>query len=107
MNRRESRLHITTLKKDSTSVADIVIEGLTSKNKWLPCGLFYDKTGSELFEKITGIPEYYLTSCETEILKQRAEEVNHNSFNTNVCIFNELLIGLFRLQSLVHRIQYS
>jgi L-histidine Nalpha-methyltransferase len=49
--------------------------GLTAAPKWLPPKWFYDKVGSELFEEITRLPEYYPTRSEREILQARATEV--------------------------------
>jgi len=46
--------------------------GLTSTPKWLPPKWFYDARGSELFEDITRLPEYYPTRAEREILGARA-----------------------------------
>jgi L-histidine Nalpha-methyltransferase len=57
------------------SYAEEVAQGLTTRPKWLPCKLFYDGTGSELFEEITRLPEYYLTRTELEILSERADEM--------------------------------
>jgi dimethylhistidine N-methyltransferase len=37
--------------------------------------LFYDATGAQLFERITTLPEYYLTRAELEILRERAGEI--------------------------------
>ena len=49
--------------------------GLTSSPKSLPCRYFYDETGSQLFEQICRLPEYYLTRAETQILRVRAGEI--------------------------------
>jgi L-histidine N-alpha-methyltransferase len=49
--------------------------GLTAEPKWLPPKWFYDERGSELFEAITHLPEYYPTRCEREILTARAAEI--------------------------------
>src|SRR6478609_2267220 len=49
--------------------------GLTSTPKWLPPKWFYDARGSELFEDITRLPEYYPTRAEREILHARATEI--------------------------------
>jgi L-histidine N-alpha-methyltransferase len=49
-----------------------VREGLTADPKWLPPKWFYDARGSELFEEITRLPEYYPTRAEREILTARA-----------------------------------
>ena len=51
------------------------IAGLSARPKTLPPWLFYDEAGSELFEKITELPEYYLTRAERSILAERADEI--------------------------------
>lgn len=58
------------------SLADGVRAGLSERpQKTLPCFCLYDEPGSLLFEKITGLPEYYLSRLETEILKQVAVDI--------------------------------
>lgn len=52
-----------------------VLEGLGAEPKHLPCKYFYDKQGSELFEKICKLDEYYLTRCELAIMDQFAPEM--------------------------------
>ena len=52
-----------------------VIAGLTAPRKWLPPKWFYDKIGSELFEDITRLPEYYPTRTERSILTEHAGEI--------------------------------
>ncbi len=47
--------------------------GLTSKPKTVPPRYFYDAKGSRLFEEICGLPEYYLTRAEFEILRGYAD----------------------------------
>ncbi len=54
--------------------ADVRI-GLEAEQKWLPPKWFYDTRGSELFERITALPEYYPTRSEREILAARGEEI--------------------------------
>jgi len=49
--------------------------GLTAVPKSLPPKWFYDAAGSELFEKITGLPEYYPTRAEREILRGTAGQI--------------------------------
>ena len=49
--------------------------GLTAPRKWLPPKWFYDARGSELFEAITALPEYYPTRSEREILTRQAGEI--------------------------------
>ena len=52
-----------------------VIAGLTAIPKRLPAKYFYDKTGSQLFERITALPEYYPTRSELQILAASAAEI--------------------------------
>jgi L-histidine N-alpha-methyltransferase len=49
--------------------------GLTSSPKTLPPKYFYDARGSELFDEITRLPEYYPTRAETAILEERATDI--------------------------------
>ncbi len=61
---------------DSTYVAGAdVISGLSTQPKTLPAKYFYDDRGSELFEQICDLPEYYLTRTETLILRNCATEI--------------------------------
>ncbi|MEU3217501.1 L-histidine N(alpha)-methyltransferase [Streptomyces sp. NPDC001279] len=66
-----------TLPEDATGAAlrADVLHGLTRYPKTLPPKWFYDAHGSELFEEITRLPEYYPTRAEREILIDRAEEI--------------------------------
>ncbi|MFI2433252.1 L-histidine N(alpha)-methyltransferase [Streptomyces sp. NPDC018693] len=73
-----SPFHVTrTLPEDATDAAlrADVLQGLTATPKTLPPKWFYDAHGSELFERITELPEYYPTRAEREILLARAEEI--------------------------------
>ncbi len=49
--------------------------GLTATPKTLAPWLFYDETGSNLFEQITELPEYYLTRTERSIFTTHADEI--------------------------------
>ncbi|WDZ83065.1 L-histidine N(alpha)-methyltransferase [Micromonospora cathayae] len=55
------------------SLRDDVRTGLTAQPKWLPPKWFYDARGSELFEEITRLPEYYPTRAERAVLVERAD----------------------------------
>ena len=55
-------------------VAD-ALEGLSARPKHLPPRWFYDERGSNLFDRITRLPEYYLTRAETEILERSADSI--------------------------------
>ena len=50
-------------------VGQVVRDGLAASPKTLPAWLFYDERGSQLFEEITALPEYYLTRTERGILE--------------------------------------
>ena len=52
-----------------------VLKGLASTPKELPPKWFYDDRGSELFDAITRLPEYYPTEAERSILRERAREI--------------------------------
>jgi L-histidine N-alpha-methyltransferase len=56
-------------------LAEDVREGLSSPFKELPPKYFYDERGSELFERITELPEYYPTRTERAILHEHAGEI--------------------------------
>ncbi|MFE1411710.1 L-histidine N(alpha)-methyltransferase [Streptomyces sp. NPDC058746] len=58
-----------------TALRTDVLSGLTGTPKVLPPKWFYDARGSELFEEITRLPEYYPTRAEREILLERAREI--------------------------------
>lgn len=49
-----------------------VLVGLSSPKKKLSSKYFYDKRGSELFNRITELPEYYPTDCELEIIQKNS-----------------------------------
>src|SRR3981081_2355651 len=62
---------------DRTSAfAHDVLEGLTLQPRRLSPKYFYDATGSELFEQITLLPEYYPTRTELGILRDRGAEIS-------------------------------
>jgi len=57
------------------SLADDVLDGLTRPFKELPPKHLYDTRGSELFDRICELPEYYPTRTERAILEARADEI--------------------------------
>ena len=78
-NNRESELDgntppYTVRRSRRQMVAD-VRQGLTRSPKQLSPKYFYDERGSELFEEITQLPEYYLTRSERLLLEQRITEI--------------------------------
>jgi dimethylhistidine N-methyltransferase len=59
----------------SEDFCDALREGLSSTPKTLPCKFFYDQRGSQLFDEICQLDEYYVTRTETRILADNAPEI--------------------------------
>jgi len=59
----------------SDTFEDHVINGLGDTPKWLSAKYFYDAAGSDLFEQITALPEYYPTRTELKILRENARAI--------------------------------
>jgi L-histidine Nalpha-methyltransferase len=60
---------------DERTLADDVLDGLTKPFKELPPKHFYDSRGSELFDQICELPEYYPTRAERTILETYAADI--------------------------------
>ena len=67
-------VYLTPEEADRSLRADARL-GLTSEPKWLPPKWFYDKRGSDLFEEITRLREYYPTRAERSILVAHAGDI--------------------------------
>jgi dimethylhistidine N-methyltransferase len=52
-----------------------VFAGLAASPKTIPCKYFYDERGSQLFDEICRLDEYYLTRTEDEIIRRHAQEM--------------------------------
>ena len=63
------------LAAEVAAFGEAVLRGLSSPRKRLPCQYFYDAVGSELFEEITRLEEYYPTRTETAILREHARSM--------------------------------
>lgn len=63
------------LKPAAGSFAEDIDRGLSDSPKHLPCMYFYDYHGSQLFEQICSLPEYYPTRTEAGILRQFSGEI--------------------------------
>lgn len=61
--------------EERASFADDVRAGLTASPKHLSCRFFYDERGSQLFDAICELPEYYPTRCERRILADNADAI--------------------------------
>ena len=68
----DAHLHADDLAR---ALRDDVVRGLGSHPKQLPPKWFYDRRGSELFEQITRLPEYYPTRREREILEREVATI--------------------------------
>ncbi len=75
---------------DERSLAEDVLDGLTRPFKELPPKHFYDARGSELFERICELPEYYPTRTERAILEQACADIVQR---TGACELVELGAG--------------
>ena len=54
---------------------DEIIQGLSGRQKMLPSKLFYDERGSQLFDEICNLSEYYVTRTETAMMNEYADEM--------------------------------
>jgi dimethylhistidine N-methyltransferase len=68
-------LHNLVKREPRAGLAEDVRRGLSSQPKRFLPKYFYDQLGSQLFEAICLLPEYYLTRAENEILEQYADEI--------------------------------
>ena len=66
--------------------ADEVVAGLSRKPRFIPCRFFYDARGSELFEEITKLEEYYPTRTETALLEAYGPEIAERAGRGRVLI---------------------
>ena len=64
-----------TVRRSRQQMVRDVRQGLTKSPKELSPKYFYDERGSELFEEITQLPEYYLTRAERSLLELRIPEI--------------------------------
>jgi L-histidine Nalpha-methyltransferase len=64
-----------TVRRSREQMLSDVRAGLSAAPKQLSPKYFYDERGSELFEEITHLPEYYLTRSERALLEQRIGEI--------------------------------
>ncbi len=61
--------------QNPVAVKEEILTGLLSTPRKLPTRYFYDDRGSELFEQICKLPEYYQTRSEHALLKTVADQV--------------------------------
>ena len=68
-------MELVNLAPSPTTVLKEVLAGLSKSQKALPPKLLYDKKGSEIFEEICKLEEYYPTRTESDILKSNAKDI--------------------------------
>jgi L-histidine N-alpha-methyltransferase len=76
--RAEPRIRIDVILDEEerrASLYDKTFWTLRQSPREIPAVWLYDERGSQLFDEITRLPEYYPTRCEREILAQRAQEI--------------------------------
>jgi dimethylhistidine N-methyltransferase len=73
---KKNTVHLVDHSPSTGDFASEVITGLRKAQKELKPKYFYDETGSRLFEKITELPEYYVTRTELSILQQCRAEIS-------------------------------
>lgn len=67
--------HLEDLEPSAEEFRQSVVAGLSTRQKTLPCKFFYDAEGSQLFDRICDLPEYYPTRTECGILEDKAGEI--------------------------------
>lgn len=72
---KKDEIYFHELHTPTVTMANDIHTGLSSKQKFLPPKYFYDKKGSELFDAITKLPEYYVTRIEIGLLRQHMKEI--------------------------------
>jgi dimethylhistidine N-methyltransferase len=63
------------LQPENEEFQDAIRAGLSASPKSLPCKFFYDQRGSELFDQICVLEEYYVTRTETALLNDNAADI--------------------------------
>jgi len=84
-------LNTETIEVSHAQILSEIIEGLSKKQKSLPSKLFYDERGSQLFDEICELEEYYPTRTEIKIMSDNIEDIA--SHIGEECILVELGSG--------------
>lgn len=72
---RERKPRLLDLAPEMGDLVQDALAGLSQQPKTLPCKYFYDARGSDLFEQITELPEYYPTRTELKIMLEHGSEM--------------------------------
>jgi dimethylhistidine N-methyltransferase len=76
MQQEQEALQVTDLGVVADDFASDVVEGLRKKQKSIPSKYFYDRRGSQLFDRITQLQEYYPTRTEISIMERYQDEID-------------------------------
>ena len=68
-----------------SEIAKDTLNGLSANPKYLLPKYFYDDRGSQIFQNIMNMPEYYLTDCEVEIFETGKQQITKAFCNSNSC----------------------
>ena len=72
---RAARVQLHEGEQSEENLREAVLTGFAAKPKRIPPKFFYDQRGSELFEAICELPEYYLTRTEMAILQRHGADI--------------------------------
>src|SRR4029079_17675835 len=61
--------------RDATDEVDAILNGLTAPQKHIAPKYFYDERGSELFDRICELPEYYPTRTELALMREHIHDI--------------------------------
>ncbi len=75
MSAAPSGVALLDLEPATSDFLEQAVAGLSGSPRMLPSKFFYDERGSDLFQEICELPEYYVTRTETEILRQHGPEI--------------------------------
>jgi dimethylhistidine N-methyltransferase len=71
----ETTLRLCDYEPGAADFRSAVVGGLSAPRKHLPCKFFYDERGSQLFDQICGLGEYYPTRTEMRIMRRHAGDI--------------------------------
>lgn len=75
IDRNDSNIRPTSAEEQTPGFREDVLEGLSKSQKELHCKYFYDELGSQLFDQICELPEYYPTRTEASIMRENADAI--------------------------------
>lgn len=98
------RLEYFDLKPRTADMREEVLAGLARAPKYLSPKYFYDETGSELFEEITRLPEYYLTRTEMALFDAYLGDIA-DALGADVCLVEYGAGATLKIRKLLERVR--